>query len=56
MPRGQARNKVQHLKPSPKRKPTKHIRVVEVKQFYQPHSNQKITLSVVRWLARKPLT
>ena len=54
MPRGQSSHKVQHLKPSPPRTPTQHIRVIEVKQFYQPHSDQKITLSVVRWLRREP--
>ena len=33
MPRGRSQNKVSHLKPSPKRKPTKHKRVEEIEQF-----------------------
>ena len=53
MPRGQARNKVQHLKPSPPRKPTKHTRVEEIEQAYQPYSHQPITLPTVKWLVNK---
>ena len=53
MPRGQSGNKVQHLKPSPPRKPTKHVRVTEIEQFYQPHSRQPVTLPIVKWLASK---
>ncbi len=53
MPRGQSHHKVSHLKPSPKRKPTKRKRVEEIDQFYQPRSLQPITLPIVKWLASK---
>jgi hypothetical protein len=53
MARGQSGNKVQHLKPSPPRKPTKHKRVEKIEQFYQPHSQQPVTLPIVKWLASK---
>jgi hypothetical protein len=53
MPRGQSHHKVSHLKPSPKRKPTKHTRVEEIEQAYQPYSRQPITLPIVRWLGKQ---
>ncbi len=46
-------HKVRHLKPSPPRKPTKHKRVEEIDQFYQPHSSRPVTLPKVKWLASK---
>ena len=46
-------HKVRHLKPSPPRKPTKHTRVEEIDQFYQPHSFLPVTLPKVKWLASK---
>ena len=53
MPRGQSQNKVSHLKPSPPRKPTKHKRVEEIEQSYQPYSRQPVTLPIVTWLEKQ---